>query len=565
MNILLVDDDLVDRTAIKRALASPFANHKVTDVDSAEHALGMLDELRFDIVLLDYQMPKMNGMEFVVKVKNMPASKHLAIVMISNSSSEDIILECINAGAQDFLLKDEVNSSRLSRAMLQAKKRFELEHKLYESYRQVKELAEHDALTGLSNRYHFEEALHLAIASSARMKTYVAVLLFDLDHFKKINDSFGHEVGDQLLKQVSVRIKTKLRSGETFARLGGDEFALVIEGAGFIHQVKLVANRILSVFNHPFEVNGHEVHCSGSMGIAICPVNGSRAEELVKYADIAMYRAKSAGRNQACIFEDNMQREFYRKYMIEQDLRRAVREKGFTLHYQPLVSLKDESVVGLEALIRWPHAQITTYPDEFIPIAEESHIIEELGKWIVSYAIERLAVLRKELKYDMYMSINLSSLQLQNEKICEHIQYSLKKHDLKPENLMLEITETALLDEDIMTYQVIEKLHNLGCKIALDDFGTGYSSISHLLNYPIDVVKLHKSLIDGSTRNQRHSTIMTGLCSMLNQLGISVVAEGIEEQDQLGICKQCNVKLLQGYLFSKPLPENDLRLYLVRH
>lgn len=564
MNILLIDDDAVDREVIKRSLLKSYANHNISEVDNAANAMQLLCEHKFDVVLVDYQMPKMNGLEFVVRLKSLPSSSHLAVVVVSNLSSDDVILECINAGAQDFLLKDEVNGSKLSRAILQARKRFELEHQLNESYRQVKQLAESDSLTGLFNRHHFEEALNQAISSSIRQENCVAVLLLDLDHFKKINDSFGHDVGDQLLKVVAARIKRNLRGGETFARLGGDEFGLIVENVESIHQIKPVADRILSTFANFFEINNQEIHCFVSIGIAICPVNGKRVDELVKYADIAMYRAKASGRNQYCIFEDNMQKEFFRKYMVEQALRKAVKQHDFTLHFQPLICSTSGKLKGVEALIRWPNSDLSSFPDEFIPIAEESHIIIELGKWVVNYALSRLAKMREELDANFYMSVNLSSLQLCNDDICYHVQDALKANGLTPNDLMLEITETALLSEDSSTQEVIVQLHDMGCRIALDDFGTGYSSISHLLDFPIDVVKLHKSLIDGSAESERHATIMKGLCRMSKELGISVVAEGIEEEEQVSLCKHCDVTLLQGYYFSKPLSEEHFKTYFKR-
>jgi diguanylate cyclase (GGDEF)-like protein len=563
MKILLIDDDVLDREIIKRSLIGTSYDHDVIEVGSAEDAIRLLQQSTFDIVIVDYNMPVMSGLDFVVQFKSLPEASHIAIVVVSNSITDDIILGCINAGAQDFLLKEEVSGSRLSRAMLQATRRFELEQKLFESYCHAKQLSESDSLTGLYNRHHFEDCLREAISVSERTKHCVTVFLIDLDHFKKINDSFGHEVGDQLLKIVAERISKKLRIGEKFARLGGDEFALIIENVDSIYQVKPVADRLLSIFALPFFIGEREIHCSGSIGVSICPHNGNKMEELVKYADIAMYRAKASGRNQYCVFEDNMQKEFFRKYLVERALRKALKENAFILHFQPLLATNDKRMVGVEALIRWPDPEINSFPDEFIPIAEESHIINELGRWVVQHAIERLAELRVSLQLDnLYMSINLSSLQLSDSGLVEFVSRNLLENKLKPRDLMLEITETALFAEEASSKSLISQFHELGCKIALDDFGTGYSSISHLLEFPIDVVKLHKSLIDGSTVNKRHATIMNGLCNMLNDLNTIIVAEGIEELEQFALCKACNVSIVQGYYFSKPLPEKELMAFV---
>ncbi len=554
MNILLVDDDVVDRATVKRSLNKGHSYYQITETDSAEEALHRLKCHYYDVVLLDYQLPQMNGVELVVKFKNESTKTNTAIVMISSSNSEELILECLNAGAQDFLLKEDISPGQLSRTLIQAQRRFELESKLYESYRQVKEMAELDTLTGLANRYRFDESLRSAIRSNQRENGYVTLFIFDLDHFKNINDSFGHDIGDKLLQSVAERVSTIVRDSEVFARLGGDEFALIFTNFGHINQIMQISQRILDSFKRPFNVGGQEIHCNCSIGIALHPLNGQDAEELKKFADIAMYRAKNSGRNTAYLFEDNMQVEFYRKYQIEVELRKAIENQDFCLYFQPIVDIEEHQVVGFESLIRWPCAVTCQRPDEFISVAEDSRLIFPLGQWIIDNAIKGFVDIRQKFPKIRYITINISAYQLKSADLVEQIAVACKKYEVAPSDLVVEVTETALLSNDEDTKNVLNMLDMLGCSIALDDFGTGYSSISHLLNYPIHTVKLDKSLIDGCEKFQKHRAIISGLCAMLKSIDIKVVAEGIETQAQLDICMNSDVDFVQGYYFAKPEP-----------
>jgi len=553
MNVLLVDDQEIDRELIKHTLNSSGKLFEITEVNNAFDGIESLANTAYDIILMDYQMPKMNGIEMLQELKKKTDLKQSAIIVMSHNNNEDVMIECINAGAQDFLLKDEVTSNQLLRCIRQSRKRYELEDELYSSFKQVKALAEHDQLTGLYNRYHFEESLRSLLVNPRGIKGHIVVMLMDLDNFKFINDSFGHAVGDKLLVMLSKRVKEDFRESELFARLGGDEFAFVFTGIKYVKESFQVAKRILDIIDAPFEVDGHLIHCSGSIGIAINSKQGNEVDELVKFADIAMYRAKKKGKNVACLFEDNMESDFYRAYKLENELRQAVVNEEFVLHYQPIYEANTRNLAGFEALIRWPTGTLTTRPDEFIPVAEQTRLIEPLGRWILTESIAQFASWVADKHDNLFLSINLSPLQLHDLNLLTFIKDLIIEFGVRSSNIVLEITETALLNYNEATLETLEQLRAFGCQLALDDFGTGYSSISHLLNYPIDIVKFDKSLIDGAVCNTKHKAIIKGLTDMLNTLDIVTVAEGIETKAQMALCEQLGVNRLQGYFFNKPM------------
>ncbi len=554
MNILLVDDQEIDRELIKHTLFSSGKNIEITEASNAHEGISNVENTQFDVILMDYQMPKMNGIEMLVALKQKQTIKNAAIIMMSHNTSEDIMLECIDAGAQDFLLKEEVTSSQLLRSIRQSRKRFELEAKLSSSYLQVKDLAEHDQLTGLYNRYHFEDTLSALLVNSRALKGHVVVMLMDLDNFKHINDSFGHAVGDKLLIQLAHRVKSHFRESKLFARLGGDEFGFIFTGVKKIEQTFIIANRILSNLELPFQIDGHTIYCSGSIGMSINSAKSDNIEELIKYADIAMYQAKTLGRNQACLFENNMELDFYRAYKIEGELREAIKKQDFVMHYQPIYQSNDHRLIGFEALIRWPEGPTTQNPEEFIPIAEQSRLIEPLGRWILEETIEQIAKWNRALDTNLSLAINLSPLQIHDQNLMLFIKELLEKHQVNPANIILEITETALLSDHDTHLEALKTLTSFGCGLALDDFGTGYSSIAHLLNFPIDIVKFDKTLIDGASCNSKSAFVLQGLTEMLQNMEIITVAEGVETVEQVEMCEKIKIDRLQGYYLSRPMP-----------
>ncbi len=557
MNILIVDDDQVDRTHIKRMLRRIDSDSIIVEAEDVDSALLLLIEQNFDVVLLDYTMPKKNGLELLKEIQEKYIEKHSAIIMMSTSEQEELALSCLQAGAHDFIIKSDLTGYRLHRAILAAQTRFDMEIKLKESYEKVKQLAEQDSLTKLANRYFFDESLKLTVANNERQKHKTVLLLFDLDHFKYVNDTHGHDVGDILLQKVVHRIHTCLRGNEVFSRLGGDEFAIILNHVDRVGDAEKVAMRILNVLIKPFCIKDAQINMAASIGISIYPDNANGASDLFKKADIAMYKAKKLGRNQIAFFEDEMQKQFLNRYRIENDLKQALDKQQFELFYQPVFNCKNQTVVGFEALLRWHSDQGLISPDIFIPIAEESRLIKPIGRWVISQACLQISIWQEHCP-DLTMAINLSPVQLSDNLLMSHIKKCFKQYNIKPKTIEFEITETALLDDSWQTQAIINSLSDLGCKIALDDFGTGFSSLSHLHHFPIDTVKIDKSLMPSEEMDFANEKLVHGLVIMLQYLKLNIIAEGIEFQSHLTLCQSLNIQKLQGFFLSEPVPPDEI-------
>lgn len=558
MDILLVDDDIVDRAVITRTLKKSNLRVNITEAMTVAQGLLLYAKNNFDIVLLDYNLPLRNGIEMIVEIRDTPKKSNTAIVMMSTSEDEDLALECIKAGAQDFLIKSDISEKKLRRAILHSTTRHNLEEKLFEAYQKVKILAETDSLTELPNRYFFDESLKLALTNNRRNNKVLALLLLDLDNFKLINDNFGHDTGDLFLKKTVSIIKNCLRGNELFARLGGDEFAITLVNLESSEHAILVAQRIINAMQKPLEIASTLIHSTVSIGIALQTDNSKTSEEIFKHADIAMYRSKKWGRNQACFFEDKMQEKFHKRLQIEVELRAALEKQQFELYYQPVLEPKSDSVKGFEALIRWEIEGVMRAPDEFIKVAEETQQILSIGLWVMETAISTLAKWNRGRKEPFTMSINVSAVQLRSLDIVNSLSEYLSKHKVPAHLVEIELTETALFKDTLTTRQVISALTESGCRLSLDDFGTGYSSIAHLRNYPISIVKIDKSLMPDNVSDTKNTALVEGLVAMATILGLDIVAEGVETQSHVELCKRLNIKCVQGYFYSRPKPSHEI-------
>ncbi|PCI58347.1 MAG: GGDEF domain-containing response regulator [Gammaproteobacteria bacterium] len=563
MDILLVDDDIVDRAVITRTLKKSNLSVNITEARTVDQGIKLYNQHSFDVILLDYNLPLRDGIEMVVEIRNTPKDSSTAIVMMSTSENETLALECIKAGAQDFLIKSEISEKRLRRAILHATTRHDLEKKLFETYQKVKILAETDSLTGLPNRYFFDESLKLALTNNRRNSNTLALLLLDLDNFKLINDNFGHDTGDIFLQKTVSIIKNCLRGNEIFARLGGDEFAITLVNLESSEHAILVAQRIINAMQQPLEVASTLIHSTVSIGIALQTDNSKTSEEIFKHADIAMYRSKKWGRNQACFFEDKMQEKFYKRLQIEVELRVALEKQQFQLFYQPVLEPKSGSVKGFEALIRWEVDGVMRAPDEFIKVAEETQQILPIGLWVIEQAISTLAKWNVGREEPFTMSINVSAVQLRSLDIVDFLIDCLSKHKVSAHLIEIELTETVLFKDTLTSRQVISALTASGCRLSLDDFGTGYSSIAHLRNYPISIVKIDKSLMPETVLDVKKTALVEGLVAMATILGLDIVAEGAETQLHVDLCTKLKIQRVQGYFYSRPKPQHEIeKMYL---
>ncbi|MFC4701387.1 putative bifunctional diguanylate cyclase/phosphodiesterase [Glaciecola siphonariae] len=560
LDVLVVDDDFADRKIIKRTIAENAFNVNIIEATSVAEALEKLKEQSFDVILLDYKMPNGNGIELVHTLRARADLGSVAIVMMSASDSDELAVACLEAGAQDFILKSELQKLNLQRAIVHAHKRFELEHKLHQNYLDVKHIAEKDPLTGLSNRHHFNQLLSVLIQDDGNTRVDVALILLDLDNFKFVNDSLGHDAGDRLLIEFSTRIKNLLRRHEGFARLGGDEFAIILTGIKTPEQVAQVAKRIHNSLLGAIHINENELSCNASVGAAMFPLHAKDKESLVKFADVAMYAAKRAGKGQIKVYDERMHKEFSRQYDIQVGLKKHLDDAAFGMHFQPVVDLRNSHHIGYEALIRWPEMVDSFLPDEFIPVAEKNNDIHAIGEWVIDKAIAQIAIWQKSVSDAQFIAINISPVQLQSEKVTQFIIERAEYYHVKPETIVLEITETALFEQQSAIKQSIETLSSYGFKISLDDFGVGYSSIAHLINYPINIVKLDKSLFKMDESEEKRLAIFEALANMLKRLNMTVVAEGIETEEHLKLCKSLNIDHGQGFYFAPPSEAEHIEL-----
>lgn len=558
MDVLVVDDDEVDFLHIKRMLLKTEDNHQISHVTSVNDGLTALKTSTFDVILLDYNLPQRNGIELLLELKGAPALNKTAVIVISTSEEDSLALECLKAGAQDFLVKTDISPFRLRRAIMNVQARFKLEKALFYSYQKVKNLAEKDALTGLPNRYLFDETLKFNIQKHRRDEHTLVLMLLDLDHFKYVNDNYGHEVGDKLLVAFVDRINHQLRTNEVLSRLGGDEFAITLTILKSPQQAVFFAKRIMQSMEDPFIINDIPIRTSLSIGIAVYLNDGSNAQELFKNADIAMYRSKAKGRSTFTFYEEGMQQEMLQQIETENNLRDAIANNELMQYYQPILDTETEELIGVEALVRWQHKGQFVSPDVFIPLAERSKLIIDLGRWVIDKAIAQLAEFNQQSSLPITMAINVSPVQLSDIGLIEFIESCLTQHNVAPYLVEIELTETALLVNDENNITVINQIKEIGCKIALDDFGTGFSSLSHLKEYAINTVKIDKSIIADIADNKRSLMLVRGLAYLIKSLGLEAIAEGIETEAQLRVCQCLRLDKSQGYFFHRPLPAIEI-------
>lgn len=424
----------------------------------------------------------------------------------------------------------------------------------------------HDALTGLPNRSLFLDRLHHLIARAQRGQAhYFAVLFLDLDRFKRINDSLGHLCGDQLLMDVARRLKASVRPGDTVARLGGDEFAILVEDLDHTGTASAVADRIHQALAAPFFLDGHEVTTSASIGIASSATGYTRAADLLRDADIALYRAKALGRARHEVFDTQMHERIITQLRLETDLRRAIEREEFEVHYQPIVSSTGGAVLGLEALVRWQHPERgLVAPDEFIPLAEETGLIVPLERWVLQTACQQVGAWRATDLPSLFVTVNLSARQLKQPDLGTLVAQTLQAAGIDGPRLHLELTETTVMEDAEQAIATLQKLAALGIHISVDDFGTGYSSLSYLKRLPITTVKIDRSFVSDIVTDPSDAAIVTAILALARSLQLQVVAEGVETEEQYAFLRAQGCDMAQGYLFSEPVPAHEIARLIER-
>jgi len=543
VRVLVVEDNPADARLITEWLGTGKAVFEIEQIDNLAAALSRIEAGRTDVVLLDLGLPDSSGLATLHRVRR--AAPQLPVVVLSGLDDQELAIQAVRAGAQDFLTKGLHTEELLRRSLRYAMERKRTEERL-------DFLATHDDYTGLANRNLLMENVRQAVAHASRHKRYAALLILDVDNLKRVNDTLGHSVGDQIIRATAQRLTGCVRHGDTVARLGGDEFCILLADLANESDASMVAQKILQTMYQVFVIGQHELHMTVSIGGALCPQNGTEPEVLLKNADVALYRAKQAGKNGYQLYSKEMNERAHEYLVLEGALHLALERSEYILHYQPVVNVADRSTVAHEALLRWQHTQRGLLPPgEFIPIAEETGLIVPIGAWV----LETACVQNQAWAGRLRMAVNLSARQVSQPDFVATTLALLTRLKFAPSQLELEITE-SLLNDEAAAFK-LKTLEEAGVRLAVDDFGTGYSSFVYLKRFPLDTLKVDRSFVAGIGQDARDEAIVLTVIEMAHRLGMTVTAEGVETEAQWRYLQANGCDFAQGYYFSRPLVALD--------
>ncbi len=601
LNVLIVDDSKVIRSAIREILE--LGNIQVTEASNGKDALELVYNNVPDLVLLDVVMPGMDGISVLKTLRKSYSKLQLPVILVTSLGSSSEIVQALDFGANDYVTKPvdfDVLWARVSNQLMQkqtaeylrlAQNNLEKQIKqrtaeLNTSNQQLKKeievrlLAEgqlqkqasYDELTGLPNRSLAKDRLYQTILKSKRHHLQPCLAFLDLDNFKYINDTFGHAAGDELLREASRRLTECARESDTVARLGGDEFLLILEDDRTDREqqretgIRHIGERIIESFLKPFVIEGRELNVTASLGFAIYPKDGDDSNKLMRHADVAMYRSKNEGKNTFCFYSPEMSANAIMRMNVESELRQAIENKEFTLHYQPIVDSKTGHIVKAEALLRWDCEKLGMItPDYFIPIAEDTGLIVPIGEWVIKNACKQVKQWRDNGWNNICVTVNVSARQFQsNSSLVETIKLSLHKNDLPSDAIQLELTEGVLMKETDSSIETMAQIEKMGIKLLIDDFGTGYASLSYLQRYNFDSIKIDRSYISNILISEQDKKLVKAVIAMAKSLGMSVVSEGVESKGQLDFLIKEDCEFIQGYYFSKPVPSAEFYKLLIK-
>lgn len=589
-DILVVDDTPENLRLLSSFLVRE--GYNVRKALTGQMALTAMDTVLPDLILLDIMMPNMDGYQVCEKLKCNPKTAAIPVIFLSALNDAFDKVKAFTVGGADYITKPFQFEEVLARVRLQLalkaanlqnqKLNSELEARVKERTcqleaankelkREIQErqllqikllnMALHDSLTGLPNRAFFMERLVELLKLAHEDSEYqFAVLFLDCDRFKVINDSLGHLVGDELLVALTERLRSMLNPNNTIARFGGDEFAILLDKIDSIKNVTQVADQILKSFSYPFQLKRNEVFINASIGVALGNHRYEQAEHILRDADTAMYQAKMLGKGQFHVFDPTMHVAAMQALQLENDLRKAIQQEEFVIHYQPIISLITGRITGFEALVRWQHpTRGIVPPNLFIPLAEETGLINAIGKIVLSQACYQIKQWHQEKLIDesIVMSVNISARQFAQLDIVEQIDQILAETQINPQILKLEITESAFMNNFQSAKAILQKLHQRQIQLSIDDFGTGYSSLSYLHNFPVDTLKVDRSFVSQLDGTLESLGLIPAIKKIAETMKMSVVAEGIETEQQLAQLRELECEFGQGYFFAKPLPKKE--------
>ena len=562
--VLIIDDEEQIRNLLIDVLGT---SYQCSDAGSAEEALAALAKTTFDLVISDIDMGGMSGLELVPRVHSL--SPDTVVVMVSGNQDIEFAIRAMRVGAFDYITKPidlrhveasverAINQSNLLKEKRRDKD--QIENLLQQRTEEVHWLGNYDTVTQLPNRALFEDRLEQAVAIAKATGQSLGVLFISLDQFKKVNDSLGHGPGDVLLREFAERLKSCINRSDTVARFGNDEFALLRTQIDGTKDVIETIGSLSQVLKFSFDLPGHELFATASVGVSLFPVDGEDSQTLLKNAGAALYKAKRSGGANYQFFTADLHELAASRLALESNLRRAIHNEEFLLHYQPRVSVDSLAITGLEALVRWQHPQLgLVSPSEFIPLAEDTGLIVQIGEWVLRAACLQGRRWIEEGFAPIPIAVNISARQFHDRDLSQTVIRILEETGFSPKHLELELTESSIMQNEEFAASMLNQLKSMGINISIDDFGTGFSSLASLKRLPIDALKIDQSFVREATTDPDDAALVMAIITLGHNLRLKVVAEGVETDDQLRFLQLLRCDEIQGYFFSKPVPADTL-------
>jgi diguanylate cyclase (GGDEF)-like protein len=563
VKILVADDSRTNLALITSSLQK--LGHEVTAATTGAEAISLFQQERPDLIILDVVMENMDGFECAKKIRNIDSDNWIPIIFLSESIDDNSIEKGINAGGDDYLIKpfSEITLAAKIKAMQRIA---EMRNKLFTTTKELEALSSIDTLTDVYNRFQFERTIKEKITEANRHDFKLAVLFVDIDHFKSVNDTFGHHIGDELLKEITNRLKECLHEEDFIARIGSDEFVVLLSLVNDSKNAGETAQKIICALSPIYELQGNNLRITASIGVACYPQNGKTVEAFIRNADIAMYHAKELGRNNFQYYTEDLNEKYRKQISLEHELKFALERNELYITYQPIYNLLSNKMVGMEALLRWNHPEYGIIsPDIFIPIAEETGLILEIGAWVLKSVCEQGAKWFQYGHKNITLSVNLSLHQFLQTDFFESVTKILRETNMPPTQLELELTESTVITYTVHLKKTINKLHDMGIRISVDDFGTRYSSLTSLRYLPISTLKIDKEFVEDILTDPKNSIIVKSLVALGNSLNLNVIAEGVQSEEQLQFLILNGCFHGQGFFLKKPLNQEEMTLHLNEH
>ncbi len=558
--VLIVDDDPISRFTVK-ALLEQEKVYNLEFAENGEEGLRKALDIIPDVMLLDVMMPGIDGFEVCRRLRTHDHLAELPIVMVTTLDDRKSRLRGIEAGADDFMSKPFDQEELCAR--IRTITRLNRYRRIVETKEQLFNLANYDNLTKLPNRNLLMERLRQSIEHADRSHQSVAVLALDLDNFKTLNDSLGHDIGDKILCEITQRINNTVSNGATVSRFGADEFVIIFDTNNPVKDINNIAPALLANIKEQMTIDDYEMVVSACIGISVFPNDAEDAANLIKHAELALSRAKSEDKDSYQFFTSEMNEVALERLVFENKLRKVLKQDELRVYYQPQIDLSNGKLIGMEALVRWQNPEWgLVSPAKFVPIAEETGLIIDIGEWVLRTACKQNKAWQRAGHSPTRVSVNLSSRQFQIPNLLEVIKNALEESELEAKYLELELTESVLLEDSLdkknSIFSTLSELQKMGVKIAIDDFGTGYSSLSYLKRFPVNTLKIDRSFVKDVCNDKDDAAITTAIIAMAHSLRLSIVAEGVEDADQLAFLKKRECEVIQGYYFSRPLSVSDM-------